>query len=409
MKKIMKFLTCIVLTMGMIAGAAADMPATAYAASAYVQEYSDMIGQGGYIYYIRTSEKSGSAVIWRMKVVTGETSKVVSAPKGIVNLIVSGQQLYFTTVNDDSQWEIRTCRLNGDDLQTVCEGSVCYADSENVYYIRYEEGAQACLYVINPATEEEMLLKKLKAGQTLDYVCNIGSDSYYYIYDPAADKLSLHCLHTSLENKKLIRVAAEKRVVNGSNGALQVSDVRQINGELFYDFGSYEGSGNFWNGTIKKLTVDGKKQTVAKLVSDEKLVAGSRELYFKDMKGNDYKYNLQTGKKTKYSLEFENGISYTVFGDKTYMADTSNKKKIVISRFTSGTNRETLTKNFISIPFKQKAKVSYSVGVKQIGIYNMICVTGRDFTDTSYGWRGKLVSINWYITDGAGTVLGSFQ
>ena len=98
-----------------------------------------------------------------------------------------------------------------------------------------------------------------------------------------------------------------------------------------------------------------------------------------------------------------------MLGDKTYMADTSNSKKIVISRFTSGTDRETLTKNFISISFKQKAGVSYGVSMKQVGIYNMICVTGIDYTDPSYGWRGKLVSINWYITDGAGTLLGSFQ
>ena len=127
------------------------------------------------------------------------------------------------------------------------------------------------------------------------------------------------------------------------------------------------------------------------------------------MKGNDYKYNLKTGKKTKYSLAFQNGVSYTVLGDKTYMADTSNKTKIVISRFSSGTNRETLKKNFISIPFRQKKNVSYSVTVKQLGKYNMICVTGRDFTDMSYGWRGKLTGINWYVTDGAGKVRGSFQ
>ena len=47
--------------------------------------------------------------------------------------------------------------------------------------------------------------------------------------------------------------------------------------------------------------------------------------------------------------------------------------------------------------------------MKQVGIYNMVCVKGIDYTDASYGWRGNLVSINWYITDGAGTVLGSFS
>lgn len=240
----------------------------------------------------------------------------------------------------------------------------------------------------------------------MDYVCNIGGESYYYVYDRKTDKVLLYQLHTA--NNKMIRVAAEKRVAEGSSG-LMVSDVRQMNGELYYDFGSYEGTGNFWNGTIRKLTADGKKKTVVKYVEDDQIIAGSRELYFSTPQGNYYKYNLKTGKKAKYSLKYEKNISYMILGNKTYMADTSNKKKIVISRFNSGTDRETLTKNFISISFKQKANISYSVSMRQVGIYNMICVTGIDFTDVSYGWRGKLVSINWYVTDGAGTVLGSFQ
>ena len=405
MKKVIRFFASVMLIFCILSGAVVSGPDTAYAASAYVQQYSDMIGQGGYIYYIRTSEKDGSAVIWRMKVSTGETSKVVSESRGIIKLIVSGQQLYYTTVNDEDQWEVRTCRLNGDDMQTVCEGVVCYADSEKVYYIGYTQGTQACLHVKDLATGESSPIRTVKADQTLDYVCNIGAESYYYIYDRTTDKLFLYRLHTATD--KLSRVASEKRVAEGSSG-LMVSDVRQISGELYYDFGSYEGSGGFWNGTIRKLTVDGKKKTVAKYTADDKIVAGSRELYFSTPKGDNYKYHLKTGKKTKYSLKFEQNIGYTVLGDKTYMADTSNKKKIVISRFNSGTDRETLTKNFISIPFKQKAGISYSVSMKQVGIYNMICVTGTDFSP-KYGWRGKTVSVNWFITDGAGTLLGSFQ
>lgn len=406
MKRIIHFLSCIVVVFGIVAGVVAKTPVATYAASAYVQPYSDMIGQGGYIYYIRTSEKNGSAVIWRTKVANGETSKVVSEPGGIIKMVACGQQLYYTTANDDSKWEVRTCQLNGDERQTVCEGCVCDADSENIYYIRYGTGSRASLYAKDRDTGKRTAIKTVKAGQTLDYVCSIGDESYYYVYDKKADRLALYSLHTATQ--KMSRVAAEKRATEGTSGLL-VSDVRQINGALYYDFGSYEGSGSFWNGTIRKLTAAGKKQTVAKLVSDDQIIAGSRELYFKNAKGNDYKYNLKTGKKTKYSLRFENGISYTVLGDKTYMADTSNKKKIVISRFTSGTDRETLTENFISIPFKQKAGISYAVSIKQVGIYNMICVTGRDFTDQEYGWRGKLVSIDWYITDGAGTLLSSFR
>lgn len=407
MKRVIRFLTSVMLVFCLAVGITAAVPDTVSAASVFVQQYSDMIGQGGYIYYIRTSEKDGSAAIWRMKVSTGKKSKIVSEPNGIIRLVVSGQRLYYTTSNDEQQWEVRSCELNGDDVQTVCEGCVSYVNSENVYYLQYgKTDILASLYAKSLDTGETTLIKTEKKDQVMDYVCNIGSESYYYVYDRKTDKVMLYRLHTA--SNKMTRIATEKRVAEGTSG-LMVSDVRQMNGELYYDFGSYEGSGNFWNGTIKKLTVDGKKKTVAKYVDGDQIIAGSRELYFSTPQGSYYKYNLKTGKKAKYSLKYEKNISYEILGDKTYMADTSSKKKIVISRFNSGTNRETLTKNFISIPFKQKANISYSVSMKQVGIYNMICVTGTDFTDMSYGWRGKLVSINWYVTDGAGTLLCSFQ
>ena len=145
MKKVIRFFTSVMLVFCILAGAVVSGPDTAYAATAYVQQYSDMIGQGGYIYYIRTSEKDGSAVIWRMKVSTGETSKVVSESRGIVKLIVSGQQLYYTTVNDEDQWEVRTCRLNGDDVQTVCEGCVMRTASVFIISVMYRARRHVCM------------------------------------------------------------------------------------------------------------------------------------------------------------------------------------------------------------------------------------------------------------------------
>lgn len=406
-KKTTHVLMGIVLTFCMTFTLAVSAPIEAQAAEGFVQEYSDMIGQGGYIYYIRTPEVGTSADIYRMKVGSGQTSKVITAKNGIVDMVVSGQNLYYTTSNDAFEWEVWTCALNGSDAQKLCDGRIFYADKDYAYCMKYVNGANARLYCKNLSTGANTSIKTAKAGQTLGYAGNIGNDSYYYIYDGKTDKLLLYRLHAA--TKRLIRVATEKRVAKDSTGAMLVSDVRQISGELYYNFGSYEGTGNFWYGTVKKLTTDGKKKTVAKNVSNDEIIVGSRELYFDTPTGNTYKYSLKTGKKTKYSLKFEKDISYTVLGDKTYMADTSNEKQVVISRFNSGTEWETLTKNFITLPFRQQTGVSYAVKMKEIGIYNMIYIVGTDYSDMSYGWRGRLVSVDWFATDGAGTVLGSFQ
>lgn len=407
--RFLKQIACFVLLCSVVSAIFVAAPAEVRADN-FVEQYRDMIGQGGYIYYVKTkaTSKGDGAVIYRMKVATAEKSKVIEASQGVINMRISGQYLYFTTYSEDGkQWVIWRCGLNGSDAKKVCDGCLCYADRETVYAVKYVSGDKTRLFARDTASGKSTSIKTIKGHVAFDYVCSSGSTSYFYAYYGEKDKLLLYML--SEGSTRLVRVATEKRADNDSNSALLVSDVAQINGELYYDYGSYEGTGNFWNGAIKKLTTDGKKKTVGKDVGSDKIVAGSKELYFNDTLNNYYKYNLGTGKKSKYSLEYRKGASYIILGDKTYMADTSNKKKITISRFNSGTAQETLTKDFISIPFKQKANVSYSVSMKQVGIYNMVCVTGTDFTDAAYGWRGKLVSVDWYITDGAGTVLGSFR
>ena len=401
---------CLLLAIVMTAGCLiADTAAAQAAVTTFVYEDSDMIGQGGYIYFIRRQEDSSTATICRKRVSDGKVSKVATEQNGVLRLVVSGQYLYYTTRDDDGGWLMYMCRLDGSDARVLCAGEVCYADATHVYGIEELKNGRERLFCIAYETGGIQKIKTVSAKQSLNYVGNLGSDSYYYITDNKTDKVYLYRLSTTNNKKQLIRVAAEKRSDNESYSPLMITDVAQSGGELYYDFGSYEGTGRFWYGTIRKLTTDGKKKTVAKSTGDDRLVIGSKALYFSTPEGNNYKYQLATGKKSKYSLALQKDISYTILGDKTYMADTSNAKKITISRFNSGTDQETLTKNFITIPFKQKKKVSYSVTMKQIGIYNLVCVTGIDFTDQSYGWRGKLTSMNWYITDGAGTVLGSFK
>ena len=376
------------------------------AAETFAYEDTDMIGQGGYIYFIRTNSDSGAASICRKNVSNATVSKVVTESAGIISLVVNGQYLYYTTA-EDGDWVIKMCQLNGDDARTLCAGTVSYASDSCVYGMETLNNGRTRLFSMEYDADDITVIKSVKANQTLYYVKNIGTDSYYAIYNQKTNKISLYRLNTT--NDRLVRIAVDKRPSNDSTGFLQVSDLKIVNGELYYDFGSYEGTGSYWYGSIRKLTTDGKKKIVAKSTGDDTLTIGTKELYYTTPEGNYYKYQLSTGKKSKYSLKLEQNISYTILGDKTYMADTSNAKKIVISRFKSGTNRETLTKNFITISFKQKKNISYTVDIRQVGIYNLVCVKGTDYSKASYGWRGKLTSVNWYITDGAGTLLGSFK
>ena len=352
----------------------------AQAAETFVYEDTDMIGQGGYIYFIRTNSDSGAASICRKNVSNATVSKVVTESAGIISLVVNGQYLYYTTA-EDGDWVIKMCQLNGDDARTLCAGTVSYASDSCVYGMETLNNGRTRLFSMEYDADDITVIKSVKANQTLYYVKNIGTDSYYAIYNQKTNKISLYRLNTT--NDRLVRIAVDKRPSNDSTGFLQVSDLKIVNGELYYDFGSYEGTGSYWYGSIRKLTTDGKKKIVAKSTGDDTLTIGTKELYYTTPEGNYYKYQLSTGKKSKYSLKLEQNISYTILGDKTYMADTSNAKKIVISRFKSGTNRETLTKNFITISFKQKKNISYTVDIRQVGVYNLVCVKGTDYSKAS--------------------------
>ena len=404
MKKIIQYFVRIMFALCVAAGIGLYAPGVIHAEELFVMDDSDMIGQGGYIYYISSSQDDLLDEIWRMKVATGETSMVVSEPGGILKMIVCGELLYYTTANEESQWEIRSCRLNGADQEIVCEGVICHVDNENIYYMRHLKPTKTRLYARNLKTGKKTVIRTGKEGQTLALAGTIGNDMYYYLHDTKTDKLYLYRLNNA--TNKLIRVASEKRVADGTGGLL-VSDVKQIDGELYYNFGSYEGSGGFWYGTIRRLTVDGKKKTVVGSAESDRIIAGRKEIYFTSTKGNYYKYDLKTAKKTKYSLKFEKDINYSVLGDKTYMADTSDAKQIQIFRFNSGTDREVLAR-FTSIPFKQRSNISYAVKMKQVGVYFAVCVTGTDYSKPEYGWRGKTDSINWYIVNTSGKVIGSF-
>ncbi len=407
-RKIRQRLTALALATALVLTGLVAAPQQTQAAQRMVYSHSTMLGHIGSIYFIRSDEETSEQTICRKKVInSSKVSEIVTEEKGILNFVVEGQYLYYTTADEDDQWVIRKCRVDGEEGETLCKGSVFYVDSNRVYGEKQLSNNRSRLFCLDQETGEMTTIRSIKKTQILYYVETIGTDSYYAIYDENTDKISLYRLATA--DNQFTRITTDKRTTNGSLGAMLVSDVEVVDGELYYDYGSYEGSAVYWYGTIKKLTTDGKKKTIAVNIANEKMEIGSNELYYSKAEGKYYKYQLSDGKKTRYSLDMENGIDYSIIRDKTYMTDRSNKKKIVISRFKSGTARETLTNNFATINFKQKKNISYSVDIQEMGVYYIISVTGTDYTDSAYGWRGHLVSMNWYVMDGAGTIIGSFK
>lgn len=405
--RVLRRLTALALTVIMTLTAAVHMQEIqVHAADFLIQGASDMIEYDGYIYYIRSMTNGSSQTIYRIKVNSGKITKVKTVETGIAGMLISDGTLFYTTITD-GQTQTYCCQSDGKEEELFCEGKVVYVNSDYAYGIK-TVGAKERLFYKDLVTCKSTSVKTTSKTQSISYVKTIGDRSFYSIYDTKGKKLVLYYL-TEGQNK-LIKVATEKNNASNKDYPLAVSDVELIRGELYYDYGCHAGSANYWYGGIKKITASGQKKVVSRDVGNETIVAGSKELYYNDSVGDkNYKYDLVSGKRSTYSLMPQKGVDYIILGDKTYMADTNDKSRITISRFSSGTDRQTLTKNMITISYKQKPSINYHVSMKQVGCYNLVCVSGMDFSDAAYGWRGRVESIKWYVIDGAGKVLGSFS
>lgn len=405
--KLFRRLTALALALVISLTAAAFMQNTqVYAADFLVQDFSDMLEYDGYIYYIRSMTKGISQTIYRVKVDSGKTTKVKTVDTGIAGMLISDGTLFYATVTE-KEAETYCCKPDGGDEEWFCDGQVVYVGSGRAYAIK-KIGEKERLFYKDLATNKSTSVKTTSKTQTISYVKTIGDHSYYYLYDRHAKKLVLYSLKDG--QKRLVKVATEKNNASNEDYPLEVSDVALIRGELYYDYGCYAGTANYWYGSIKKIVAPGQKKVISRNVGNETIVAGSRELYYNDSVGDKYyKYNFATGKNSVYSLTRQKGVDYVILGDKTYMADTNDKSTIKISRFSSGTDRQTLTRNVITIPYRQKSSINYHVSMKQVGAYNLVCVSAVDYSDAAYGWKGRVESIKWYVTDGAGKILCSFS
>jgi hypothetical protein len=191
-----------------------------------------------------------------------------------------------------------------------------------------------------------------------------------------------------------------------------VSDIAKINEDIYYQYGTYEGSGSYWYGTLIKVDPrTNTKSVIVKQLYEEKIYYNDNSIFYNDTDRNEkrYKYNTKTGKTSSYLYKTTGGESFDISGDKTYCAKADGKEMITVSSFASGTNKNKNPKLLMNIPFKQKKKYDYSATVSKYGDYLLIPVTCMDYNDASYGWRGKVISVTWYIADTNGKILASLK
>lgn len=383
---------------------------TSAATNAMVYEYSPMLEDNGNIFYVqRVDGKVNTYNIYRLEVSTGNITKLISSENDILDMMIHNDTLYYISyVSDKDIHQTYSVSIDGKDKKTICNGYAVYLDDSSIFYT-VMKGEKNKLYKQDYESKVDTLI--YTGNLSFKFVKNIGETLYFTQFNEVSSKLSLYTLMP--EQTKLTVLTTEKIKLDGSEREYpMVSDIVKINGDMYYQYGTYEGSGSYWYGTLKKIDAKTKKKSVIfDQMCEDQIFHNDSSIFYDKMESIEkhFQYNTKTGKTSTYIYKITGSESFNIVGDKTYCAKADGKNFITVSSFTSGAIKQNKTKLLMSIPYKQKKDLDYSASVSKYGDYLLIPVTCKDYNDTTYGWRGKLISITWYVADMDGKVLAQLK
>ncbi len=372
-----------------------------------VYRYNAMLEEDGAIYYVKTSENTNASSICKLLTATGEETVIISSKNYISNILYYDGKIYYTCAENNKN-AIYSVDIQGETNTKICYGILTYVDQNGIFYTVLTD-TQCRLYKKSFDAEKGTLI--VKSDTTFTYVKAIDNTLYFSQYSTSKYKVNLYSMKSD-ETKLTLRDTQAVDKLLYSNYIVYVSDLAEINNNLYYQYGTLQGSGNYWYGVLVKIDPATNKKTVINKNMYEQVIAhNDDDIFFSVMEKSDAfsTYNTKTGKITKFTCKLSDTESYHVLNEKTYSGKPVNQKSIVVSQFTSGTNKKDLVNNFITIPFKQKKGLSYSAAVKKLGDYLLISVETINYNEPGYGWRGHYMDIQWFVADNTGKVITSFH
>lgn len=372
----------------------------------FVYGYPPMLEDNGYIYYIQTVQGSKDSYdIYRINPVTGDKNKIVSSDNYIRSMVVYNNVLYYTSNETDSiEYTTYSVSVKGENQQTVSKGTVLYADKKGIYCL-VEKDTKNLLYMKSPADKKSVLL--YTGNSSFRFIKSIGTTLYFGQYKAATSKIQLLSLKSGSTKPTVLSSLKTEQL--GDQFPI-ISDIISIKGNLYYQFGTYEGSGSFWYGTLVKYNNTEKTTSIIHdNMTTDFLTYSSDKIYFDEL-GNYsvyYTYNVNTDQLTSSTINNPGAVS--IVNKYSYRINLDKNKYITLSRFTSGTNYKNPVTDFIKIAYTPNSKLDYSAGITALGKYLLIPVECIDYNDPDYGWRGKVISIKWYVADLNGEILTDFQ
>ncbi len=375
-----------------------------------VYDYSPMLVEDGYVYYVQRIEGDQDTYkLFRLEIATGNKTNLLSSGEDIVAMMLHNNTIYYSSyVSEKSTYQTFSVSVDTKEKKTVCNGELVSLDDKGIYTVAKRDVSK--LYRREYDSKKATLL--YTGNLTFNFAKNLNNTLYFSQFNEKTSKITLYTLTS--EQTKLTTLTSDKLTLDGSERLDPiVSDVVIINGDLYYQYGVFEGSGNYWYGKLMRLaSKTNKKSVIVESLYEEQINHNDSSIFYDgslDSIDEHYKYNAKTGKISRYNYRITGSESFNILGNYTYCAKADGKGLITVSRFTSGTNGKNMDKSFINISYKQNKKYDYSASVRQQGDYLLIPVTAMDYNDPTYGWRGKCVGVTWFVANSDGKILTQFK
>ncbi|HCT90475.1 MAG TPA: hypothetical protein DF613_03690 [Lachnospiraceae bacterium] len=355
-------------------------------AAKVINNGTDTLQYGKYIYYL-----DGNNNIYRIGTDNKGKKKLGTTDVYPRQLYILGNKLYF-----GRKGKVYATPLNKNSAKAVVSGTLLGAYGNRIFYL---DGKGNVYAITTDKKEKKFLFTLTPSGE----ITSAGTSGKVLILNCEANAASTHVVYVDMSNVTWQVLTKETRASAYENRP-RVEDFVVKNNTLYYASGYFGGTGYFFNGNLKKISLTGEGETtIAKNIGSENsfisvnfdclLYENGGYLYYSDNSGAK-KYKFSNG---KISSAAGNGF-FTSAGKYVYYAETK-KKTVTVYRFSLNGSS---AKGKKVASFKVKDNCTYSVSkASQAGKYVVLRFDKRTFGGR---WQGDYQGTDVYKmkTDGKG-------
>jgi len=361
---------------------------------------TSLIDYDGYLYCVNYNYSNDLSMdrLYRINKITGE--KYVLTSSCYSDIWIYSDRLYYILDSKTDKRIVCSMALDGTDNLKLMDGELSYLDDQD-----------GMMYVTQDANNHDNQKKLIKTDAQGKNVTLINDNINSFISGDTNGKI-LYAT-TGEDNTNLHYINSETgkdSVIDHSPAGTAFLNYRAIPfaktilDKVYYAFGEYQGSGQYWYGDIYVTNLDGSATECLIKDAGEKFFIIGNDLYFtldEHKEPNNQKLDLISGK----TVSSKQSIFDIYDGDKTVYFDNSSKSKLILGSKIIGSDLFS-AKIVISLDKNINPNITQAIqNISVVGDWICFQVANVNYNDPLIGSDGEVFQSRCYIVKKDGTAL----